>query len=388
MSTHPYIENPAQRVGVETNVSAYLTPYGNNKLPEDYPSRDPDNNKALDPAYRNKAFGTGNNENPYKNNYKGRFDNRYPSIWRNPQAERYVRGLDDWEKAIISAVLGTPWSPTVSGTVTTSPTGSVVSGTVAEPTVLDLGPITLSETGTGTEPITEPISSDVQGGAITSSGNIVNLYVAITDNKKSYFIKSQNDNSLKELTINNNNLEIFDPVSNKTLQSSVTVDDVNNLITNNNFTVINDNTIKSSITTVLDASMYDTGYKLTSTDDKENYSIYYKEYPESIFFISYNDTNEYEIGAYSDNINMAYFNYNNEILTFNIKDNSDKLVTFNDLSNFVSDKENLKEKKIEEINPMTITLLDKKSGGKYKKNKNKSRRFKKHFRKTRKSHKE
>ena len=37
---------------------------------------------------------------------------------------------------------------------------------------------------------------------------------------------------------------------------------------------------------------------------------------------------------------------------------------------------------------MTITLLDKKSGGKYKKNKNKSRRFKKHFRKTRKSHKE
>jgi hypothetical protein len=127
----------------------YLTsPAGNNKLPTRYPVRG--NNKPLavletvtrgpggrtvtNKTYNEMAFGKETNgtiktENPYKNNYKkslgGKFDSRYPSIWRAPKGINYVRGLDDWERAALDAALGRTWTPTTGpGTGSTPPAPS------------------------------------------------------------------------------------------------------------------------------------------------------------------------------------------------------------------------------------------------------------------------
>ena len=80
------------------------------------------NGTTVTKSYNDIALG-GNTSNTYLNNYKGMFHKDYPSIWRKPTGANFVRGLDEWEKAALSAALGVPWSP--SGTV--GP-GSTVSG--------------------------------------------------------------------------------------------------------------------------------------------------------------------------------------------------------------------------------------------------------------------
>ena len=116
MYTEKYENDVSKLTGVDTNSTPalktqYLTnPIGKNILPDGYPQF---GSNRLTSDYKDKAYGEGKNENPYHNDYKKKFDSRYPSIWRGFQTryKKKVRGLDDWEKAALYAALGKQWTP-------------------------------------------------------------------------------------------------------------------------------------------------------------------------------------------------------------------------------------------------------------------------------------
>ena len=115
MSVQPFIEKTNERIGIVTSGTNYSSPDSDNRLPANYIPYMRGISGKPSTRYNNKAYGLGRNDNPYKNNYKGKFDSRYPSIWRKPTTINYVRKLDDWETAALSAALGVPWTPTAPG---------------------------------------------------------------------------------------------------------------------------------------------------------------------------------------------------------------------------------------------------------------------------------
>jgi hypothetical protein len=411
MSRLPFREDNSKRTGVVTTgvkQDEYDNPYLENRLPSGYPQRS-NNNKPLESIY----------SNPYGNDYKDKFDNRYPSIWRRPTVKTYVRGLDEWEKSALSAALGIPWNPTPDGSEGGPPDGSEG----GPPDGSDGGPPDISEGGpsvTGQpEPSPEPSSAQdemiiygpinvgiepLQSGGAFNNGDHSNtdgqIYVAVTENNREYFVTDATDNnSLHILTKNGDYLELTDELAGGTthvFRIGTTIPEINQQIDiiRNVPQLTSNNAIAEQIRDMLgvgqgvgqgNQNIYDTGYKLTNSS-REIYTIYLRESPlPRVFYISHNNTNEYQIGPYN-NSNQAYFTINGNVEVFDIINPNGERVTYTALSDIITSFGNL----IQPDEPVNIIPLDDTTttGGKYKKNKNKSRRFRKHFRKTRKSHKE
>jgi hypothetical protein len=113
----------------------------------------------------------------------------------------------------------------------------------------------------------------------------------------------------------------------------------------------------------------------------------------SLFYITDSNGGEYEINPIDDNnySSQAYYNLDTQQI-LNIK-NGDIVITYQELldaiPNIIANNNPIQSDEISIIRIDGSTIPSSETtGGKYKKNKNKSRRFKKHFRKTRKSHKE
>ena len=406
MSRLPFIEDNTKRTGVVTTGAKkdeYDNPYLENRIPSDYPQRG-NNNYPLEPIYNN----------PYSNNYKTRFDNRYPSIWRRPTAKTYVRGLDEWEKSALSAALGIPWNPSSDssegGPPDNSDGGPPDNSDGGPPDNSDGGPTVTGEPGPSPEPgpatgeivVYGPITvtiQPIQSGGAFNMGDHSNtggdIYVAVSRTNREYFVTDATDNNtLYKLTKNGDYLELTDTLADGTtnvFQINKTISSITERVDANLVQQLSsDNDIVTQIQRMLgegqgEQNIYDTGYKLTNSSG-EIYTIYLRESPlPRVFYISHNNTNEYEIGPY-DNSTKAYFTIGGNTEVFNIVNARGEQVTYTDLSDIITSFGNL----IQPDDPVNIIPLEDTTttGGKYKKNKNKSRRFRKHFRKTRKSHKE
>jgi len=360
-----------------------------NKLPPGYPSRGVNKPLSVTLAgdtkpYSEKAFGVGRTQNPYLNNYKGKFDNRYPSIWRKPVAVEYVRGLDDWERAALSAALGVPWTPTAPGT------GGPPEPGTGGPPASDGGPSATLEVYGPFSITFSPSVAQIGGAAAFDTVEPFELYIAIRGGNKKYFAKAS-DNILHELTIsaNGNNLISQDAtgqpiISNQNLTYINSLQPGSTPITNPQIITRIRQSFSLSSNQV---SVYMTGYDLVNpTNDNERYPILYTG---SVFIISYTDQSEYQIEANTANNSQAYFikniNGDNVQQTFNIKDSSNEPASFTQLLGTISNLSAMESIAFDNLN---IIPLSQTTGGKFNKNKNKSRRFRKHFRKTRKSNKE
>jgi hypothetical protein len=366
MSHQAYGLNTSMHQGVDISPAIYASHI--NKLPANYPSRESKGNlRELDNAYTTKAYGSGRTTNHYGNKYKapnGTFDSRYPSIWRGLREQQFVRKLDDWEQAALSAALGVPWSPKEEGL---TPEPASASGNEPEPA---------SASGNEPEPAPEswpPIINPVSDGT-----NIYNLQATVSDDRKQLNI------SWKGFTYDGTQpFNIRISPNNKVFQATPSTLEENEAT----FTIIDDAAIPYAEYTInIDYLDKTTEFIFNYTQPDVNDIVIglQASFDGGNLLISWQENNDIDNSKFRFIVDPNHFEsptFENGSARFNLRDDISVGPSQDYTITVIYDRQQVGEPMVIQYNKGT-----EQQGG--IKKIQKSRKFRKHFRKTRKSYKE